>query len=484
MDAAFHLIFSPHPQVLFRFINSLNSEFEDSQPHYLPFVEQMKTYRTKFESFNKDVLKYKKMAEMLNEMDKELQFMEKDEMLRLTLKNIISTNRNLQQSLSQLEPMMRQQIEQIKSLADYICPPTEEAFRQRVLDLLDKASVEKLPDTASKTCVICMESQANIAIKRHCTVNPHTTTTPNSSHSASATTTTSTSRHRKALCCANFACACGPTMCKECFIKNYWITSINSTKSFSTCACCRSEYCLKDIHLVQYVAKEREKDKEDITTIINNINNYSSSSSSGNSNKKRKDTEPNSTASSSSSSSSQSTHSNSPKKKQRNESTSSTLTSTSTATRSSPTTSTTTTTTTTTSSTPANNRHNNNVNNNNDNSSEISLLLRGQRSPHSNQHHRGHSRFTINDVFVRSNRRDNVINVDYPYSSSNNNTNTTTSTTNNRESNKKKRKKTFYWFQPNLCVQDQNRTLITKFVNYYNKKNRKQQQQQQHHHNH
>ncbi|GAM22900.1 hypothetical protein SAMD00019534_060750 [Acytostelium subglobosum LB1] len=251
------VILSPHPQLLLRIISHLSNNAERENGHYLPFVEQMKAYRSRFESFNRDVLKYKKTAALLTEMDKELQRMDKDDVVQQQLDAIVQLNKTLQQSLQQLEPMMKTQSEQIKNLTDYLVPPTEEVFRARVLEMLAKASVEKVPKPSMKTCAICLEAPANIMIKRAC-------------GRSTSTTTPSASSGRKSVACESATCACGPTMCQECMIRHYWVSSTNTTKSYSRCACCRAEFCLKDIHLIQFEEVAEDNTKVKVTTKDNN----------------------------------------------------------------------------------------------------------------------------------------------------------------------------------------------------------------------
>ncbi|KAN0028445.1 hypothetical protein ACTFIV_010289 [Dictyostelium citrinum] len=294
MDVHFNLFVSnlqnnaislPNSQLLLRLISNLTSD--DS--NYPPIVQKVKAFKDRNEAFSRDLAKFiRKSKESLAELSKELDRIDDDPALVAQLKDELNTNQmEMHSSLTKIEPTVTSQINTIKKLSDHIFPPTEELFRKKVLERLEKNKNQQVPISKKLRCTICLDNDSDVIIKRTCkppsngipTCEPPPSLTAGRNNSSSSTTTSSPTSPipPRNTFCEKASCNCGPVTCMECVIKHYWSSSSNGLKSYSTCPCCRAEFCTKDIYKVEYIndLEEKPKEEEPIKVDNNELNNNS-----------------------------------------------------------------------------------------------------------------------------------------------------------------------------------------------------------------
>jgi len=86
---------------------------------------------------------------------------------------------------------------------------------------------KRVSSKEQNNCIICMERIADAVLIRNCS-----------------------EKHGK--CCEKRPCQCGPIVCKECLVHNFWVQSKKGKKSYANCVHCRAEYCMRDIILVKF----------------------------------------------------------------------------------------------------------------------------------------------------------------------------------------------------------------------------------------
>ncbi|KAN0030585.1 hypothetical protein ACTA71_009225 [Dictyostelium dimigraforme] len=285
MDVHFNLFVSnlqnnaisiPNSQLLLRLISNLTSD----DTNYPPIVQKVKAFKDRNEAFSKELAKFiRKSKESLAELSKELDKVDDDPVLVAQLKEELNTNQvEIHNSLSKIEPTVTSQINTIKTLSDHIFPPTEELFRKKVLERLEKNKNQQVPTSKKLRCTICLDNDSDVIIKRTCkppsngipTCEPPPSLANRNNSSSSSTYDPSSPPPPRNTFCEKASCNCGPVTCMECVIKHYWSSSGNGLKSYSTCPCCRAEFCTKDIYRVEYINDIEEKQKEDDPIKVDN----------------------------------------------------------------------------------------------------------------------------------------------------------------------------------------------------------------------
>jgi len=236
------------PAIILRVLQQLTAgadrgDFDDpfNDGSHLPMVQPVRELQKRVQTLDAAATKYRnKSSEHTIALQGDLEMCDDPEAKSLT-ENLMRSQKMLADYLEGLHPILREQLDSVKRLSEYLTPPTVELFQKKASHILKDAPQQQISMTKKNTCTICMDASADCVIKRTCSSNP-----TSSSHPA----------HQHQVRCEHDTCKCGPTMCKDCLLTHYWTSTGKGSKSYARCVCCRAEFCLKDVFPVQYVEDE------------------------------------------------------------------------------------------------------------------------------------------------------------------------------------------------------------------------------------
>jgi len=122
-------------------------------------------------------------------------------------------------------------------------------FKAKWEPIMRETGRKRVSTKEQNNCIICLERIADAVLVRNCS-----------------------EKHGK--CCEKRPCQCGPIVCKECLIHNFWVQSKRGKKSYANCVHCRAEYCMRDIILVKFRDTEEIKSDKKHKTKSNHQDKY------------------------------------------------------------------------------------------------------------------------------------------------------------------------------------------------------------------
>lgn len=213
------------PAMILRFLQQFTSEGEYDDlgaGSHLPMVQPVRDLQRRVEILDAAATKYRnKSSESTSALQGDLSVCDDPEAKFLT-EGLMRSQKMLADYLEGLHPILRDQIESVKRLSEYLTPPTVELFQKKANHILKDAPPQQISMTKKNTCTICMDATADCVIKRTCTDSPP-----------------SSSSHQQVRC-ERDTCKCGPTMCKDCLLTHYWTSTGKGSKSYARCVCCRA----------------------------------------------------------------------------------------------------------------------------------------------------------------------------------------------------------------------------------------------------